>query len=266
MSSLFELLNKVPDAFKYSGMVRQSDMSSSQVVSFLGKLRKISDPVISGLISENLAHWSRQWEHPYLLSAILSYSQMNRKDSMKILESACGMTSPPFILAGLGHHVTGVDVYSDCNELWEDPRIAMKGNGSAVFKVGNSKQLPFESATFDCGFCISSLEHMTNPEIAVSELIRVTKPGGLIVITCDVQSEGLGLRIDDFDVINQLLDDKTDYFFPARWSHPSEVLTFQNRFEETRHPVRRLLSKLYRSYRPMPWDNLAIYATARIVK
>ena len=43
--------------------------------------------------------------------------------------------------------------------------------------------LPFESASFDTVLCTSVLEHVHDAEAAVSEIARVLKPGGRIIIT-----------------------------------------------------------------------------------
>jgi len=42
--------------------------------------------------------------------------------------------------------------------------------------------LPFEDARFDHVVSISTLEHIKNIGLAVSEIVRVTKPGGFIVL------------------------------------------------------------------------------------
>jgi SAM-dependent methyltransferase len=44
------------------------------------------------------------------------------------------------------------------------------------------EKLPFKSGTFDGVLCLSVLEHVTNPQIVFDELVRVTKPGGRIII------------------------------------------------------------------------------------
>ncbi len=48
--------------------------------------------------------------------------------------------------------------------------------------AGSLTALPFASASFDCAYATESLEHAVDIETAVSELCRVVKPGGRIVI------------------------------------------------------------------------------------
>jgi malonyl-CoA O-methyltransferase len=48
--------------------------------------------------------------------------------------------------------------------------------------AGTLTALPFASGTFDGAYAVESLEHAVEIETAVSELCRVVKPGGVIVV------------------------------------------------------------------------------------
>ena len=48
--------------------------------------------------------------------------------------------------------------------------------------VGDIHQMPIESNSFDCVFCTGTLEHVRDPWQAVSEILRVLKPGGIVHI------------------------------------------------------------------------------------
>lgn len=43
--------------------------------------------------------------------------------------------------------------------------------------------LPFDDGTFDAVLCFETVEHFPNPERMVSEIGRVTRPGGMLVLT-----------------------------------------------------------------------------------
>ena len=51
--------------------------------------------------------------------------------------------------------------------------------------------------TFDAVYSISTLEHVANKHSALSEMIRVTKPGGLVICTCDAVSHDLDYQLED---------------------------------------------------------------------
>jgi len=47
----------------------------------------------------------------------------------------------------------------------------------------NAAQLPFDDATFDVVSCLEALEFMPDPDAVLSELLRVLRPGGLLLTT-----------------------------------------------------------------------------------
>ena len=49
--------------------------------------------------------------------------------------------------------------------------------------VGDGYRLPFADSTADVCFLSNVLEHVENPQSFISELVRVTKPGGIIYIS-----------------------------------------------------------------------------------
>jgi len=67
-----------------------------------------------------------------------------------------------------GYRVTSVDV---------DPQF------DECLKVDANQRLPFDDESFDLIWCSEVIEHLEKPEFALSELRRVTKPGGLLVLT-----------------------------------------------------------------------------------
>jgi len=60
-------------------------------------------------------------------------------------------------------------------------------------------QLPFAAGTFDCAYATESLEHAVQVDVAVSEMCRVLKPGGKLVII-DKNAEHWGkLKTPDWE-------------------------------------------------------------------
>lgn len=49
--------------------------------------------------------------------------------------------------------------------------------------IGDGYQLPFADSMADVSFCSNVLEHIENPQAFISELVRVTKPNGLIYVS-----------------------------------------------------------------------------------
>ena len=66
-----------------------------------------------------------------------------------------------------------------------DPSDAMLGRCDDIpsHKVlGRLEAMPFEDATFDVLTCAWALETATNPALAISEMVRLLRPGGLLCL------------------------------------------------------------------------------------
>ncbi len=62
-------------------------------------------------------------------------------------------------------------------------RAASRGQAERYrYQVGDAEQLPFERDTFDLTTCQTVLIHAADPGAMLSEMIRVTRPGGLVVV------------------------------------------------------------------------------------
>jgi len=55
--------------------------------------------------------------------------------------------------------------------------------GRARVRVGDVLDMPFEDGSFDCVVASEILEHVPGDDRAISELVRVLKPGGALAIT-----------------------------------------------------------------------------------
>jgi 2-polyprenyl-3-methyl-5-hydroxy-6-metoxy-1,4-benzoquinol methylase len=76
-------------------------------------------------------------------------------------------------------HVTALDLNPDI--LTRAKAVAeAAGVQNIDFQQGDAKKLPFADETFDVTFCHQILTHITSPEQALREMLRVTKPGGIV--------------------------------------------------------------------------------------
>lgn len=74
-------------------------------------------------------------------------------------------------------------------------RASERLEGDATIIQGDAEKLPFESATFDRVIASGLLSHVLHPDAVISELKRVTKRGGKIVISISIEeSIEKGLR------------------------------------------------------------------------
>ncbi|WP_343669816.1 class I SAM-dependent methyltransferase [Paraburkholderia heleia] len=59
--------------------------------------------------------------------------------------------------------------------------FGMSGNRDIAFYDG--KTIPFPNASFDGGICIEVLEHAEDPDLLVSEIARIFKPGATLLLS-----------------------------------------------------------------------------------
>lgn len=94
----------------------------------------------------------------------------------KVLDAGCGTGIFSKRAYEAGSMVTSLDIGQNLlNEV--------KKKCKAKLVIGSVTSLPFGDACFDVVISTEVIEHTENPKKAVSELARVLKPGGILVIT-----------------------------------------------------------------------------------
>ncbi len=112
-----------------------------------------------------------------------SYALLGLNPGDRALDVGCGTGDDAESLAGIvgpGGSVVGLDV---SEEMIEESRRRREGFGRSLeFRVGDAHRLHFEDEAFDGVRADRVLQHLNDPEQALAELIRVTKPGGRVVV------------------------------------------------------------------------------------
>ncbi len=124
------------------------------------------------------------------------------------LDSGCGTGALAFALAPYVGEVVGVDSRP---EYVEAARAIAPEN--ARIEEGDATALPFGYGTFDIAGCLRLLHHVHRPELAVSELARVTRPGGKIFIADQLGSID-PLRSLEMDRFERLRDPTHERLLP----------------------------------------------------
>lgn len=124
------------------------------------------------------------------------------------LDSGCGTGSLAFALAPNVAEVVGVDLRED---YLDAARAAAPDN--VRFVQGDAMALPFGYAQFDLACSHRVLHHVRRPELAVSELARVTRPGGRILVADQLGSVD-PLRSLEMDRFERLRDTSHQRLLP----------------------------------------------------
>lgn len=119
----------------------------------------------------------------------VDFDRLGIGPSTKVIDVGCGAGRHAFEAYRRGADVIAFD--RDEAELKSVDTIlrAMAENGevpasaSAEVVVGDALKLPYPDETFDCVIASEILEHVTQDDAAIAELIRVLKVGGTLAIS-----------------------------------------------------------------------------------
>lgn len=95
----------------------------------------------------------------------------------EVLDAGCGTGIYLAELISIGVKPTGIDQ----DEALLDYAAKAKGLGPVLVR-GPLVPLPFVSRSFDKVLCVCTLEFVVQPEKAVSEMERVLRPGGMLLL------------------------------------------------------------------------------------
>jgi SAM-dependent methyltransferase len=96
----------------------------------------------------------------------------------RVLEIGCGRGAFALWLAGQGAHVTAADF----SPAAVDAAARLVGD-SCDLAVADVQRIPYPDGAFDVVVSLETLEHVPDPLLGLRELIRVTKPGGRLVVS-----------------------------------------------------------------------------------
>jgi ubiquinone/menaquinone biosynthesis C-methylase UbiE len=110
-----------------------------------------------------------------------SYELLELLPGLAVLEVGCGLGDDVFRMAervAPGGKVVGVDA---SNRMIEEARTRAPANPATGFHLADARRLPFRDACFDRCRTDRTLQHIERPAEAIREMVRVLKPGGLLL-------------------------------------------------------------------------------------
>jgi SAM-dependent methyltransferase len=131
-----------------------------------------------------MGRWSR-----LLAPQLVVFSEIGNGEAVLDVGSGTGALSTALRAAATHGNVTGVDpsvtYVKHASRRSRDPFLR--------FVVGDARRLPFENAAFDKTVSALVLNFVPEPARALGEMVRVTKPGG--VVTSAVWDYGEGMQM-----------------------------------------------------------------------
>jgi SAM-dependent methyltransferase len=122
---------------------------------------------------------------------------------MVVLDVACGAAHVSEVVAPAVRQVVGIDLTVDLLTLGA-ARLREAGIDNVLLQEGNAQALSFVDDSFDLVFCLNSLHHVGDPARAVTEMVRVCRTDGRIVLS-DLIAPSATDRAA-FDALHQRID------------------------------------------------------------
>jgi ubiquinone/menaquinone biosynthesis C-methylase UbiE len=107
-------------------------------------------------------------------------ARIDLRPGTKVLDAACGTGNLAIIAARSGCVTSGLDIAS--NLIAQARERAHQESLSIDYTEGDAEAMPYPDASFDTVVSMYGVMFAPRPERVVSELRRVTKPGGLIAL------------------------------------------------------------------------------------
>lgn len=180
----FDLLTYLPGPeFQSKIEPYQSDM-----LPFVSRMKELVDqcnPVANHQVFKdytNVCKWPiRQMEYSFFIR------HLPKTAEGLALDAGSGMTPFPYLLANKGWETFSTDIEADQMALLSAYGKEVYGT-QATHLVDDLRQMHFPDQHFSLVTCVSVLEHLAHIDvpIALAELVRITKPGGRIIISTDV--------------------------------------------------------------------------------
>jgi SAM-dependent methyltransferase len=114
----------------------------------------------------------------------------------RVLDVGCGTGAVAYALASSAREVVAIDTDASMVEL------ARAGAPPNVhLEVADGEQLPFAAGEFDVAATVRTLHHTKRPDRLLGELVRVTRPGGTLLVAdqlAPAEAEA-ARRLNDFE-------------------------------------------------------------------
>ena len=138
-----------------------------------------------------------------------------------VLDVACGTGIVACTFAAIANQVTGIDITSAMLEQAE-LLAAKRGLQNASWQQGDIETLPFADNSFSVLLSRYAFHHFLNPQAVLSEMVRVCRPQGRVLIADATPSP------DKADALNRF-----EKLFDPSHNRALSIDEFQNLFGNT---------------------------------
>jgi SAM-dependent methyltransferase len=132
----------------------------------------VEEQLMKAMLAVDEQHW---WYRGRRRVIAAELERLSLPQPARVLDAGCGSGRTMVDLHSYGD-VVGIELSDDAAEV-----ARSRGCGEVV--SGRVEELPWEAHTFDLITCLDVIEHTPDDRVALSELRRVCKPGGWLLLT-----------------------------------------------------------------------------------
>lgn len=185
------------------------EMFSPEWINFIDELNAFAAPL--GL--RQFTNWSKLWEYPWLWHHGLRSLDWR---GLRVVDLGSEQSPLPWWLATKGAHVTLIETSRNWIEQWESVRVAL-GGVKVDWQIVDSCRLPIAENSVDVVTSLSVIEHQDDKALAIGEVARVLKSGGLFAVSFDICEPSLGMTFPEWNGRALTMDE----FEQTIWKHPA---------------------------------------------
>lgn len=119
----------------------------------------------------------------------IRFDTFDVRPGMSFIDVGCGQGRHSYEAYRRGAHVTAFDLnesdLADVKSMFGAMELEGEGGagGTAQVQHGDVTAMPYGDGSFDRVLASEILEHIPDVDAAISEIARITKPGGLVAVT-----------------------------------------------------------------------------------
>jgi ubiquinone/menaquinone biosynthesis C-methylase UbiE len=164
-----------------------------------------------GYVSEDYLKAAAELLRPFKLR---TYEYMQIQPGASLLDVGCGAGADTIPLAGrvgARGRVVGVDHDREMVARAGSAAEAAEVESRVLHICADASPLPLDSDSFDACRSERLFQHLLHPELALAEMVRVTKPGGCVVVL-DTDHGTWSVDTPEKDIERRITRFKADYF------------------------------------------------------
>lgn len=229
----------IHNPFNRSGLASLDDLSTPLWRSCFSRLESIQSEFLAARPHcpdypwprDPLHNWSRVWEYPFVYHHLQFHNaSLSGHRLPQVVDLGSGATFFPFAVARLGWRVIAVDADSRAaSSVGRAIGRVSAGGGAVTSLLSDARSIALEGESVHCVYCISVLEHVPDFEGVISEIRRILRPAGLLLLTFDVDLRGNSeLGPASYGRLSDALQASFSPVYPEKMVHPLRVLTSDN--------------------------------------